>query len=1779
MRRRGRYRPPGELLGWAPLFLLFGIGFLLAAATFFFLKGFFLSRVELGVFSSASELPFPLLFPHLHPSAEAGSSATAQEPPTAGRERVRGTQARQEDGDRRREASRRPCAAASSADSCLASRGPASSAAPSASPVAPSSSWVSVYPYERLLLILIDALRFDFAWWEPGKRPAPLPPHLKTRRFSLTPWGDRGSASTSPSPSPDSAAAPRVEKEPWTQPRDLGFFSQFFGEVDRHLEDSTDFGVEAPEAPPHHNDMPFLHFLLAHDRHLVSASPFSSRLFIFEADAPTATTQRLKALGSGTVPTFFEIRESFDSSRMIEDSLLWQLRNSGRASVALGDETWESLYGHLLTESRCSPSFDIHDIHTVDEGVLRNLGSFLPYAETQCCPSTELNCKEPAEGSAASTTSSSPVPSVSGVSPAHWSFVVGHTLGVDHVGHKAEVRSPLLGAKLRQMDRLILNLVTHLLEQSANECGSAKARKQQGTPVSVPASPSSSPSSSPSASSRGGSLDAASTPAVNRTLLMVMGDHGMTEDGAHGGALNEEIDAALFVFSLLPFSFTAADVDNFGSPLPLFPTPLPPYIRHHSAVSSVSSVSPSVDSTSSPAYRPRRIRQVDWTSTVALLLGLPIPFSSLGSLIPDIVPSLSSFVPACAALASNTSTSSSPHSFPSSASLHTSLVFRCNDVFYLVQLQHIVAWNQRRAIDAYVETTKCRAVVDDGRVRRSWTHLSELFRRLQSLLERLPPSFKRRLTMQTEDIWGVNEGQGREGNGRPTNGSRRFDDERWTDTAGSQNEPSSPPLASSSVDGLVAEILPVASAYAGACAEFSRAVFDASKVQFSTFDEYLIYTGFLLCVAAVVVLQRLLRLHEKNETAGESGAQTATPLNADPHPVGVFTGQPAPGREVAAHSAQRSAESGGDVRTDPHNGLSGSGKKCEAEEKEACATDEEAARLCATSPNTHAPSGASFPATSPCRPALARPRSSGVHLSVFLWWRQIANFYGAFVVGPVLAVVVYSDCYCMREHAAVRFLLSLAVAAVGFSLFLATQALGSTTAVREPKGAQSCSEPAREGDQTARLEPKKGQASRRERLRAEKAEQDEGFRGQRRRLRENLFKTLLLLVLLRVDGLVDPLEALPGSQPAPIVIDSALLSSLLVFLCFHFLTSPLLKSKASSSPSASCSSSPPLPSSSSSSSSPSVSASASSFRDQVSAAIARDAFVPVTSSVVQWSFRIQCFALSLYFVCQVLTSSSSSFASARAPDISLWQWADLSSSYFSSELPFFLSSSLLSGILAPVFAVPAFVFALLRSLRCWAGACLSWVFPLCVGWGGRGSSELAGWVTRLLEVGQMLFTSKGNARLVEHSLHASALERLRDLAHHLVRLLPRLVFLLTVLTTGYALASSTVFTLPFSSRSRCRKRSDEPEKPEAWTQREWVAKRSSLPPTGAERAVAIVVRCLYAVVCGLLPSFMVLLGTARIFPLFITLAEAALLLDLLVAKFCLPADQTARTRLTVQNEGRMCRLARRGFVEASSPFSVLRVTPSSSQGEEDSQPPPCEAAASAGPRHAFAASLFLVPDGLLSASLVLMTFHVFAITGHRMTFNDIPVEAAFVGLTSFHSVYSIVLTFLHVFFPLLLLPVVLAVLVALRFSHEADKASRSGPPLKACEAEQTHAQRGAAEESQAGEVHAGDTDKARQGEASLLAQANKGDDGRKRELQALSLVFSRFAVGLILFAAVRHANWMISLFNLRRHLMIWSVFAPKFLYDAQGLFTVHVVVCLCAVFVGAVVRKCQSLNP
>lgn len=85
-----------------------------------------------------------------------------------------------------------------------------------------------------------------------------------------------------------------------------------------------------------------------------------------------------------------------------------------------------------------------------------------------------------------------------------WNLLILHFLGLDHVGHIGGRNSLLMGPKLKEMDEVIKMIdLTTLKSQKCNQ---------------------------------------------GRTLLMVVSDHGMTENGNHGGSSYEEIDSlALFI--------------------------------------------------------------------------------------------------------------------------------------------------------------------------------------------------------------------------------------------------------------------------------------------------------------------------------------------------------------------------------------------------------------------------------------------------------------------------------------------------------------------------------------------------------------------------------------------------------------------------------------------------------------------------------------------------------------------------------------------------------------------------------------------------------------------------------------------------------------------------------------------------------------------------------------------------------------------------------------------------------------------------------------------------------------------------------------------------------------------------------------------------------------------------------------------------------------------------------------------------------------------------------
>lgn len=126
-----------------------------------------------------------------------------------------------------------------------------------------------------------------------------------------------------------------------------------------------------------------------------------------------------------------------------------------------------------------------------------------------------------------------------------WSLLVAHALGVDHCGHRFGPNHPEMARKLSEMNELIREIIAGLGEDS---------------------------------------------------MLIVVGDHGMTATGDHGGDSKHEVEAAMFVYSKVPLLG-----EKLGGKI-------------------------------------TQVNQIDLVPTLASILGTAVPFSNLGTAILDILP-------------------------------------------------------------------------------------------------------------------------------------------------------------------------------------------------------------------------------------------------------------------------------------------------------------------------------------------------------------------------------------------------------------------------------------------------------------------------------------------------------------------------------------------------------------------------------------------------------------------------------------------------------------------------------------------------------------------------------------------------------------------------------------------------------------------------------------------------------------------------------------------------------------------------------------------------------------------------------------------------------------------------------------------------------------------------------------------------------------------------------------------------------------------------------------
>ena len=291
-----------------------------------------------------------------------------------------------------------------------------------------------------------------------------------------------------------------------------------------------------PQSQFHHN-------VLTLPRELTALHPDHSLLFNAYADPPTTTLQRIKGLTTGSLPSFVEIGSNFGGSSILEDSILNQLQKAGQRVSALvfychsndnerrikaafmGDDTWMTAFPDTFQANMSFPydSFNVEDLHTVDEGVIRHLLPLL------------LDSNKP------------------------FDFLIGHFLGVDHVGHRLGPDHPSMKAKLEQMNQ-VLRGVVELLDDD--------------------------------------------------TLLVVLGDHGMDKTGDHGGDGELETSSGLWIYSKgPPIAPNISLIPSHLLPTSLFPGTSIPH---------------------------RTIQQIDLVPSLSLLLGLPVPFNNLGTVIPEL---------------------------------------------------------------------------------------------------------------------------------------------------------------------------------------------------------------------------------------------------------------------------------------------------------------------------------------------------------------------------------------------------------------------------------------------------------------------------------------------------------------------------------------------------------------------------------------------------------------------------------------------------------------------------------------------------------------------------------------------------------------------------------------------------------------------------------------------------------------------------------------------------------------------------------------------------------------------------------------------------------------------------------------------------------------------------------------------------------------------------------------------------------------------------------------
>lgn len=272
------------------------------------------------------------------------------------------------------------------------------------------------------------------------------------------------------------------------------------------------------------------------------------------AHPPTATLPAVRSMLTGGLPAFVDAGAGvvFVSQAVVEDTWVGRLRRCVRRHhhhaarpprvVAFGDAAWRALLGGdgaLDPGSWSTPALDVGglDDSRVWASLRREVGRWAAEEEEEAA-------------AAASPPYLSPSPAVA----------VAHVNALDHAQHARGAASPLAAATLATIATNLTALARTLASPSA--CVAVGA--------------------------------AAGAAATADTLLLILGDHGSTPGGNHGGASPDETDTAVMAVSVRAWCAGGRAV------------------------------------TASPPHQ--AVHTVDLAPALALLQGVPPPFSSVGRL-------------------------------------------------------------------------------------------------------------------------------------------------------------------------------------------------------------------------------------------------------------------------------------------------------------------------------------------------------------------------------------------------------------------------------------------------------------------------------------------------------------------------------------------------------------------------------------------------------------------------------------------------------------------------------------------------------------------------------------------------------------------------------------------------------------------------------------------------------------------------------------------------------------------------------------------------------------------------------------------------------------------------------------------------------------------------------------------------------------------------------------------------------------------------------------------